>query len=132
MSSRPHFVPYPVIDAESMATSLTSDVTVIQKLSCPSYSYSWAGTSPVGAVSVEISNDYSQNADGSVKNAGTWTAIYFQLNGAGALVNSAPVTGNTGTGFIDVPITGAYAIRTVFTRTSGTGTLTATICCKVT
>ncbi len=130
MSSRPQFNPYPVINAESMATSLTSDVTVIQKLSMPSYSYSWTGTSPIGTVSVEISNDYSQNQDGSVKNAGTWTAIYFQLNG-GLMVNSAPVTGNTGSGFIDVPIVGAYAIRTVFTRTSGVGTLTAIINAKV-
>lgn len=131
MSSRPQFNPYPVINAKSMATSLTSDVTVIQKLSMPSYSYSWTGASPVGAVSVEISNDYSQNLDGSVKNAGTWTAIYFQLNGGSTLVNSAPVTGNTGNGFIDVPITGAYAIRTRYISTSGTGTLIAIINCKV-
>lgn len=130
MSTRPYFVPYPVIDAESMASSITSDVTIIQKLSMPSYSYSWSGTSPVGTISVQISNDYSQNADGSVKNEGTWTAIYFQLDG-GSMVNSAPVTGNTGTGFIDVPITGAFAIRTVYTRASGTGTLTATLAAKV-
>lgn len=132
MSSRPQFNPYPVIDAVSMATSITSTPTVIQKLSMPSYSYSWsAGATPVGTVSVQISNDYTQNADGSVRNAGTWTAIYFQLDGAPTLVNSAPITGNSGNGFIDVPITGAYAIRTVYTRVSGSGTMTVIINAKV-
>lgn len=114
-----------------MALSITSTPTIIQKLSMPSYSYSWTGTTPIGAVSVEISNDYSKNVDGSTRNAGTWTAIYFQLNGSPTLVNSAPITGNTGNGFIDIPITGAYAIRTVYTRTSGTGTMTAIINAKV-
>lgn len=130
MSSRPQFNPYPVINAQSMATNITSTPTIIQKLSMPAYSYSWTGSTPVGTVSIEVSNDYAQNADGSVKTAGTWTPIYFQLNGA-ANVNSAPITGNTGTGFIDVPINGAYAIRTVYHAASGTGTITAIISAKV-
>ncbi len=132
MSSRPEFAPYKVINAASMGASITSTPTIIQKLSCPSYSYVWSsGSTPVGTIKVEISNDYKQNADGTVRDAGTWTAIYFQLNGGGVLVNSAPVSGNSGTGFIDVPITGAYAIRTVYTRGSGSGTLNSTICAKV-
>lgn len=132
MSSRPQFDPYLVINAQSMASSLTSAVTIIQKLSAPSYSYVWSsGSTPVGTIAVQISNDYKQNADGTVKTAGNWTSIYFQLNGGGTLVNSAPVSGNSGTGFIDVPITGAYAIRTIYTRASGSGTLSATIAAKV-
>lgn len=130
MSSRPLIKPMKVINAQSMATNITSLPTIIQMLSAPSYSYSWSGSTPVGTISVQISNDYSQNADGSVQNAGTWTSIYFQLNGS-TTVSSAPVSGNSGTGFIDVPITGAYAIRTVYTAGSGTGTLTAIINAKV-
>lgn len=99
----------------------------------PSYQYVWsAGSTPIGTVQIQISNDYKQNVDGSVRNAGNWTAIYFQLNGGGTLVNSAPISGNSGTGFIDVPIVGAYAIRTVYTRSSGSGTMTVTIAAKVT
>lgn len=130
MSQRPQFSPYPAINAVSMAASITSTVTVIQKLSMPSYSYSWTGSSPVGTITVDISNDYTQNSDGTVRNAGTWTSIYFQLDGM-TMVNSAPVSGASGTGFIDVPITGAYAIRTVYHRVSGTGTLTSVINAKV-
>lgn len=97
----------------------------------PSYQYVWTGSTPVGSVSVEISNDYSKNVDGSVRNAGNWTKIYFRVNGAPTEVNEAPITGNSGTGFIDVPITGAYAIRTVYERDSGTGTMTCIIAAKV-
>lgn len=132
MSTRPYFVPYPVINAQSMGASITSAVTVIQKLSMPSYSYSWTGSTPVGALSIEVSNDYAQNSDGSVKTAGTWTALYVVIGGGDPTpVNSIPITGNTGTGFVDVPITGAFAIRTVYTRTSGTGTLTCILAAKV-
>lgn len=93
------------------------------------YAYSWTGAAPVGTVTVEISNDYSKNADGSVRNPGTWTQIYFSLNGTPS--NSAPVTGSPGTGFIDIDAMSAYAIRTIYHRVSGTGTLQVVVNCKV-
>lgn len=88
-----------------------------------SYSYAWAGTSPVGEVSVEVSNDYTQNADGTVRNAGNWSTL--------PLSTAASVTGNTGVGQIDIDQIGAYAIRTKYTRTSGVGTLNAILVGKV-
>lgn len=135
MSTRSNLRPQPVIGtgsspavSGSMAASITSNVTILQSLTLGAYSYSWSGTTPVGAISVEISNDYK--ADGNhVINAGTWVAIYFTLNGS-AVVNSAPLTGNTGQGVIEWS-TGAYAIRTIYTRTSGTGTLQSVINGKV-
>lgn len=93
------------------------------------YAYSWVGAAPVGTLTVEISNDYSQNADGTVRNPGTWTQIYFNLNGTPS--NSAPVSGATGNGFIDIDAMSAFAIRTIYHRTSGTGVLQAVINCKV-
>lgn len=124
MSSRPIFTPYSVIDNASMATSLTSKVTVIQNLSMLSYDITWtAGSTPIGVMSVQVSNSYTQNADGSVRNAGSWTTI--------ALSSPAPVSGNTGNGFIEVDLTGAYAVRLVYTRTSGSGLMTAIVNGKV-
>lgn len=123
MSSRPQFNPYPVIANGDMSTTLTSVVTIIQKLSEISYSYSWVGTAPVGNVTVQVSNDFSQNSDGTIRNAGTWNTL--PLNA------STAVSGNTGVGFIDITATGAYAIRTIYTPTSGTGTLNAIIAAKV-
>jgi hypothetical protein len=115
MSSRPLMQPFSVITNGDMSqASLTSIPTIKSNMSMVSYGVSWAGTAPVGTVTVQVSNDYSENADGTVRHAGTWTT----------LVLSAPtnVSGNTGNGFIDV-VTGAYAIRLVYTRTSGTGVL---------
>lgn len=123
MASRPLITPHSVIEDGDMSTSITSDVTFISNLSMLSYDVSWSGSSPLGAMSVEVSNTYAENSDGSVKTAGNWTTL--------ALSAPAPVSGNTGNGFIDIDATGANAIRLVYTRTSGTGTLNAKLCAKV-
>lgn len=123
MSSRPQLDPVSVITNVSMASSITSAVTIVKKLSMISYDISWTGTAPVGVMSVQVSNTYTQNADGTVRNAGNWTTV--------TLSSSTNVSGNTGNGFIDVDATGANAMRLVYTRTSGTGTMNATIAAKV-
>lgn len=122
MSTRSSLRPQPVVTNGDMAlSSLTSDVTILQSLTVGTYSYSWAGSSPVGAIALQISNDYKLSADGrTVENAGTWTSVTLDLNGT--LVDAIPITGNSGNGIIEWT-TGAYAIRTVYTKTSGTGTL---------
>lgn len=108
-----------------MTMHLVSAVSIISNVSMISYAYSWAGASPVGAIIVEVSNDYSKNADGTVRNPGTWTQITFNVNGTPS--NSAPVTGSLGTGFIDIDSVAAYAIRTSYFSVSGTGTLQAVV-----
>jgi hypothetical protein len=130
VSTRSNIRPQSVIlNGDMSLASLTSAVTILQSLTLGSYTYSWSGATPVGTISVEVSNDYSVDATGAVKNAGTWTAVYFTLNGA-TVVNSAPVSGNTGNGIIEWS-TGAYAIRTKYTKGSGTGTLQAVVNGKV-
>jgi hypothetical protein len=117
MSSRPLLQPAPVIINGSMSSNITSAVTIISNISMMSYSYSWSGTSPVGNIVVEVSDDYTQNAAGTVSNPGTWSAL--------PLSASTAITGNSGNGYIDIDFLGAYAIRTRYIRTSGTGTLNA-------
>lgn len=123
MSSRPQFDPYPVIVNGDMSGNLISKVTIVQKLSLVSYSCSWTGTAPVGAVEVQVSNDYSQNSDGTVKNPGTWNTLPL----------SAPtgVTGNSGNGFIDLDANAGYAMRLIYLAGSGTGVLNTVITAKV-
>lgn len=94
--------------------------TILQSLTRVAYSFNWSGTSPVGTVNFQFSNDYALNANGTVQNAGTWTT------GPGTFA----LTGNAGNGFIDI-VTGAYAIRCVYTKTSGTGNLTSYVNAKV-
>lgn len=123
MASRPIFSPHSVITNGDMSGNIISQVTIIQNLSMLSYSISWAGTAPVGAVSVQVSNDYSQNADGTVRNAGNWTTL--------TLSSPSAVSGNIGNGFIDIDQTAAFAMRLVYTRVSGIGLMQAIIAGKV-
>lgn len=123
MSSRPLIKPFSVITNGNMATSLTSTPTITDNLSMISYDVSWAGSSPVGAITVQVSNSYSVNADGSVRNTGNWTTL--------TLSSTTNVSGNTGNGFIDIDATAAYAVRLVYTRTSGTGLLNVKVASKV-
>lgn len=123
MSSRPQFNPYSVITNGDMSGNITSAVTVLQKLSLASYSITWSGSSPSGTVNVQVSNDYAQNADGTVKNSGTWNTLPLSI--------TPTVSGNTGNGFIDIDQQGGFALRLTYAFISGTGTMNATINCKV-
>lgn len=130
MSTRPNIPSNPVITNGAMAGNITSAVTILQSLSMASYSYSWSGSTPVGTIIVQVSNDYALSSTGAVLNAGTWNTIPF-ANASGVTVTSFAVSGNTGVGFLEIG-TAAYAIRTVYTAGSGTGTLQVVIDCKVT
>lgn len=119
-----------MINAGDMsAATITSEATVLQSVSKFSYEVSWTGTSPVGTLALQVSNSYALGAAGTVATAGTWTSV--PLDVAGAEVNSIPISGNTGNGFIDVTVQAGYAARLLYTKTSGTGSLTATINGKV-
>ena len=124
MSSRPQFSPYSVVTNGDMSlATIISKVTIIQKLSMISYDISWAGVAPAGPVTVQVSNTYSQNSDGSVHNPGNWTTLI--------LGSPTTISGNTGNGFIDIDATAGYAVRLVYTRTSGSGLLNVTVAGKV-
>lgn len=124
MSSRPIFTPHSVITAGSMATSLTSEVTIIQNLSMVSYDIAWtAGSSPVGDITVQVSNTYRKDGQGNVIVAGNWTTLTLSV--------ATPISGNSGNGFIDIDASAGYAIRLVYTRTSGSGTLNVVVNGKV-
>lgn len=132
MSTRTNLRPQTVIPAASgnMATNITSTPTILQSLSQVSYAVKWTGTSPVGTLSMQVSNDYALNPDGqTVANAGTWNTV--PLDVGGTVSTTIAVSGNTGNGFIDVNDTSAYAVRLVYTAGSGTGSLSAIINGKV-
>jgi hypothetical protein len=130
MSSRPQIKKFPVITNGDMSQpSITSAVTIIQELTQIGYSYSWSGTSPVGTVQIQVSNDYAVDSSGAASSAGTWNTITVEYNGSA--VTTVPVSGNTGSGFINIAGIAAYAIRTVYTGASGTGTLQSIVTAKV-
>jgi hypothetical protein len=104
------------------ATSTASEATILASNSTISYSGSWSGSTPVGTLALQFSDDYSLNPDGTVGNSGTWEIAPVAINGA--FVTSGTVSGNTGTFRFDVTTTSAHASRLLYTKGSGTGTLT--------
>ncbi len=129
MSTRTNLRPQSVITNGDMSASITSAPTILQSITEISYEVVWSGTSPIGTISVQVSNDYSVHPDGSVNNAGHW--VTATLSVAGTPASSVPLSGNTGEGMIDPFSTAAYAVRLVYTRASGTGTMNAVINGKV-
>ncbi len=126
MSSRTTLRPYSVITDGDMSADITATPTVLQSISGVSFTLSWSGSTPIGTIAVEGSNDFSLNPDGTVDNAGTWIPIYISVN-AGPAAASAAITGNTGSALIEILKTTVYAIRLFYDATSGTGTLNAVI-----
>jgi hypothetical protein len=115
-------------NSSSMAANITSAPTILRSMTLYSYSVVWTGVAPVGVVSVEVSNDCVILAQGGV-GGGTWNPMPLGL--LGSTVFSIPISGNSGNGMIDIVNTGINAVRLVYTATSGTGTLSATINGKV-
>ena len=122
MSTRSNLKPFSVFTNQSMSATVHSPATIIGFVSGASYDLAWTG-SPTGTFSVELSNTYSLNADGTVNNAGQWTPV--------ALSSPITASGSPDNAFINLAGLEAYAIRLTYTRTSGSGTLNATICGKV-
>jgi hypothetical protein len=123
MASRPILTPFPVITDGDMTTTITSEVSIIQNTSRISYDINWTGTAPVGTIFAQASNTYALNAAGQVSEAGDWISIPLSVVPA--------VSGDTGTGFIDIQGIAAYAVRIQYVPTSGSGVLNATITGKV-
>lgn len=127
MSDRPLIAPVkPVIPPTSMATSITSAITIIQRLPGISYDMVWTG-SPTGTFAVQVSNTVTLDAAGNVLNAGNWNTLPTT-----SFSGTYPVpSGSAGNGFLDVVGTEAYAVRLVYTASGGTGSLTVYACAKV-
>lgn len=130
MSTRPVLNPQQIIvNGDMSQATITSAPTILGMLTKFSYQAVWsAGSTPVGTIALQVSDDYKLNATGGVQNVGTWTTVVMSVSGA--FVTSVPVSGNSGSDFIDAE-SGAYAVRIVYTRASGSGTLNAYITAKV-
>lgn len=111
--------PQSVITNGDMSGDLTSMITIMDQLIMISYSIVWTGSSPLGNISVQVSDDYSVTPGGTVNNPGTWNTL--------PLSAPTPVSGSSGNGFIDIDAHAGYAIRLVYARVSGTGSMSAIV-----
>jgi len=99
-----------IISAVSMGGDVASSVYNISEISNYAVQFTWsAGSTPIGTINVLISNDGTN----------------FALIGT-----AVAVSGNTGTLVIKDTMAGYVYIKAIYTRSSGSGTLTATIAGK--
>lgn len=103
---------YKPFDATSIGSSQTSSEIEVGQSDYGSIFLSWTGTSPVGVLEVQAKNGEK----------GTYRALDF-----GSAIN---ITGNSGSHDIllnEMPFT---HLKLVYTRTSGTGSITANVTFK--
>lgn len=115
---------YRLTNATSAAASITTAPTGIQYLDNVTFQANFTG-SPVGVLTVEVSLDYNQDAEGNVTNAGHWVTVQ-STPGTDA---SLAVSGANSYVFNCTQL-GAPWARLKYTRTSGTGTMTSYISAK--
>jgi hypothetical protein len=102
----------------SMAGSLTSDVVEIQNQDNIGVQLHWTGT-PAGSFAFQVSSDYREDAEGNVQVAGNWVPLTV-----------SPAISASGSGddaYVDFNQLSALYMRVVYTRSSGSGTLTGII-----
>lgn len=110
---------YPIINATSMAATITSAATNVEFLDNIGFQIVWTSSDAIGTITIEGSNTYNPN----LNVAGSWFALTFSP----ALTQPASNNGNYGISVNQFPWSW---IRVVYTRSSGSGTLTATLSAK--
>lgn len=116
-----------ITNGDMSQSSLTSSVVKMLFSDNVGIQFDWSGA-PVGTLAVQVSLNYSTDPSGVVLNAGTWCTIP-----AAAFSNTGtyPVPGTTSSpGYLDIPLLSASAIRVVYTKGSGTGTLNVKLISK--
>lgn len=112
------FLMFGASGADMSQALVTSSITGINWMDNAGILLSWTGTSPVGAFTIEVSNDYNL----STQNAGIWVALDFG--------STIAISGNTGTHILSMNQLPYTYMRAKYTKTSGTGTLTAVLSTK--
>lgn len=121
-----------IINAGNMsASSITSLVTDIRYMDDIGIQFSWT-SSPVGTFAVQVSADYKQDELGNVLVAGNWIPVTITYWNGSAFVTGTTVSTSVGSPiYLDLALLSAPYIRSVYTKISGSGTLTGTICGKM-
>lgn len=99
-------------DGDMSDATITSPETDVMHLDNIGAIISWAGTSPVGVITVEVKSGDSE-----------WSELDF-----GSVI---AVTGNSGTHNLNINQVPFEKIRFIYTKTSGVGALQATISAKM-
>jgi len=113
--------PFTLVAAVSMGGDITSTPIDVQNIDNVGLQVAWTSANAVGVISVQGSLDYKPT---NPPTAGTWYDLTFDP----ALTQPASDNGGYLINLNQVPYTW---LRLKYTRTSGTGTLTAYACGKM-
>lgn len=113
--------PVHIFNSASMATSLTSPVVEIRNQDNVGIQLHWTGA-PVGDFDFQVSSDHVQDSQGNVTNAGNWVSL--------PLSPAISAAGSADDAYVDLNQMSAMYCRIVYTRTSGTGSLSGVIVAK--
>lgn len=88
----------------------------------------WIGT-PTGTIGIQVSNDYYPGDSYSPYNAGTWDDLYFDVysGGSATVASTIAVSGSADHAAINLNQLPFSFYRVVYTRTSGSGLLSAVV-----
>lgn len=100
--------------------STTSAISNVENTDNIGIVLSWSGSSPVGTLTVDCSNDYDTQSPGSAH----WVSLDF-----GSAIS---ISGNTGSSIININQLPYTWLRATYTKGSGTGTLVAKLSTKQT
>jgi hypothetical protein len=115
---------YPLALSQSLGASFTTAPTLIKYMDNCAYQINATTSDAIGTFAVEASLDYATNeVTNLVTNAGNWIALTL----AGGTPSLASANDNIMINLNELPFN---AIRLVYTRTSGTGTMSVYIMTK--
>lgn len=132
MSRKNNIKQFNTITAGDMSlASLTSLVTDIQFLDDIGYQFSWTG-SPTGNIAIQVSANHNQDDFANVTVAGDWVPLTLTYWNGSAFITATSIPTSVGSSvYIDLALLSAPYIRVVYTKVSGTGSLTSTITAKM-
>jgi hypothetical protein len=104
-----------------MAGDITSAETTVQFLDFVFLQIEWSGTSPVGVFNLEYLKLEAE------RNTATGVDVWEKVDFGGTVGTDIPISGSPGAHQIILNDIAFPKIRSIYDRTSGTGSLTVTI-----
>ncbi len=114
--------PLTLLSAVSMSTDITSVAVEIKNQDNIGVQLNWTTADAIGAFSIQISSDHVQDLEGNIQTPGNWISLPLSPG-----ISSA---GNSDTAYVDLNQMSAQYMRVLYTRTSGSGTVTAIVVAK--
>ena len=110
-------------------SSIASSITDIQWLDDVGLQFVWTG-SPTGTFAIQVSADYNNNNPSAP--TGNWVPLTLTYWNGSSFVTATSIPTSAGSPiYVDLALLSAPFIRVVYTKGSGSGTLTATITAKM-